>query len=119
MLLHVLAEIEPKVRVFNLDTGYQFAETLELRQRVAERYGIEVELVRPDSSAVEYESEHGGPLYVSNPDRCCYDRKIVPPAAGASPVTTPGSRRFDQSSQRIGPTAQVVGPGPEVWACEN
>ena len=25
---HMLAEIEPRVRVFNLDTGYQFAETL-------------------------------------------------------------------------------------------
>ena len=33
ILLHVLAEIEPRVRVFNLDTGYQFPETLELRDR--------------------------------------------------------------------------------------
>ena len=47
VLLHMLAEIEPRVRVFNLETGYQFAETLALRDRIAERYGIEVELVRP------------------------------------------------------------------------
>ena len=33
VILHMLAEIEPKVRVFNLDTGYQFAETLKLRTR--------------------------------------------------------------------------------------
>ena len=50
VILHMLAEIEPRVRVFNLDTGYQFAETLELRDRIAERYGIEVELVRPDTT---------------------------------------------------------------------
>ena len=25
VLIHLLAEVEPKVRVFNLDTGYQFA----------------------------------------------------------------------------------------------
>jgi phosphoadenosine phosphosulfate reductase len=78
VLLHLLAEIEPSVRVFNLDTGYQFAETLALRDQIAERYGIVVELVRPEASVAEYESQHGGPVYVSNPDQCCYDRKIVP-----------------------------------------
>jgi phosphoadenosine phosphosulfate reductase len=78
ILLHLLAEIEPRVRVFNLDTGYQFAETLELRDRIAERYGIEVEMVRPETKVAEYEARHGGPLYIANPDQCCYDRKIVP-----------------------------------------
>src|SRR5262245_63203572 len=71
VLLHVLAEIEPRVRVFNLDTGYQFAETLELRERIAERYGIEVEMVRSETSVAQYENQHGGPLYVTNPDQCC------------------------------------------------
>lgn len=78
VLLHMLAEIEPRVRVFNLDTGYQFAETLALRDRIAERYGIEVELVRPDTTVAEYERAHSGPLYVSNSDQCCYDRKMIP-----------------------------------------
>ena len=49
-IIHMLAEIQPRVRVFNLDTGYQFAETLELRERIRERYGIAVELVRPDTT---------------------------------------------------------------------
>jgi len=77
-ILHMLAEIEPRVRVFNLDTGYQFAETLALRDRIAERYGIEVELVRPETTVAEYEASQGGPLYVVNPDQCCHDRKLVP-----------------------------------------
>jgi phosphoadenosine phosphosulfate reductase len=77
-LLHLLAAIEPGVRVFNLDTGYQFAETLALRERIRERYGIEVELVRPDQTVAEYEAEHGGPLYRIRPDQCCHDRKILP-----------------------------------------
>src|SRR4051794_19626295 len=47
-ILHMLAEIEPSVRVFNLDTGYQFRETYELRERIRDRYGIEVEYVRPE-----------------------------------------------------------------------
>lgn len=77
-IIHMLAEIDPRVRIFNLETGYQFAETLELRERIKERYGIEVELVKPDLTVAEYEEEHGGPLYTIRPDQCCYDRKIVP-----------------------------------------
>ena len=77
-IIHMLAEIEPSVRIFNLDTGYQFTETLELRDRIRGRYGIEVEMVQPDLSVVEYEEEHGGPLYVHRPEQCCHDRKSIP-----------------------------------------
>jgi phosphoadenosine phosphosulfate reductase len=101
VILHMLAEIEPRVRVFNLETGYQFAETLELRDRIAERYGIEVEFVRPDTTVAEYEARHGGPLYVSAPDQCCHDRKIVPlRRAIAGYDAWLSSIRADQSAHR-------------------
>jgi phosphoadenosine phosphosulfate reductase len=77
-LIHMIAEIEPNLRIFNLDTGYQFSETLQLRDRIKERYGIEVEYIRPELTIAEYEAEHGGPLYRHRPDQCCYDRKILP-----------------------------------------
>jgi phosphoadenosine phosphosulfate reductase len=77
-LIHMFADLAPSVRIFNLDTGYQFPETLELRERIKDRYGIAVELVRPELTAAEYEARHGGPLYVYQPDQCCHDRKIVP-----------------------------------------
>ncbi len=76
VILHLLGEIAPQTHVFNLDTGYQFAETLDLREQVAKRYGIRVELMRPELSVEEYEKLHGGPLYRTNPDQCCRDRKI-------------------------------------------
>jgi len=75
-LIHMLARIAPATPIFNLDTGYQFPETLQLRDRVAHRYGIEVELRRPALSVAAYEKLHGGPLHGTNPDRCCHDRKI-------------------------------------------
>jgi phosphoadenosine phosphosulfate reductase len=78
VLLDMLAGIEPGVRVFNLDTGYQFAETLALRERVRERYGIEVELIRPRESVPEMEARLGGPIYGTRPEECCRMRKIVP-----------------------------------------
>ncbi|MBI2808893.1 MAG: phosphoadenylyl-sulfate reductase [Planctomycetes bacterium] len=77
-IIHMLADIEPRVRIFNLETGYQFQETLQLRERIKTRYGIEVEFIRPELTVSEYEEEHGGPLYVIRPDQCCQDRKIAP-----------------------------------------
>src|SRR5260370_16006035 len=71
-ILHMLAEIEPRVRVFNLETGYQFQETLDVRERIKERYGIEVEYVRPELTVAEYEAEHGGPPYVRPAQPCWY-----------------------------------------------
>ncbi len=108
IIIHMLAEIEPRVRVFNLETGYQFAETLELRDRIAERYGIEVELVRSDTTVEQYEAQHGGPLYIHQPDQCCHDRKIIPlRRAVAGYDAWISSIRADQSSHRAG--ASVVG----------
>jgi phosphoadenosine phosphosulfate reductase len=108
IILHMLAEIEPRVRVFNLETGYQFAETLALRDRIAERYGIEVELIRPDTTVTEYEALHGGPVYAKDPDRCCYDRKIVPlRRAVAGYEAWISAIRGDQSPDRA--RASVVG----------
>jgi phosphoadenosine phosphosulfate reductase len=100
-LIHMLAEIEPGARVFNLETGYQFAETLALRQRIKERYGIEVELVRPELTVARYEKAHGGPLYRTDPDRCCHDRKVLPlrrAVAGADAWIS--AIRADQSALR-------------------
>src|SRR5262245_57025971 len=77
-LIHMLADVAPWVRIFNLDTGYQFPETLELRERIKNRYGIEVEFIRPELTVEEYEAEHGGPLYRIRPDQCCHDRKLAP-----------------------------------------
>lgn len=76
VLIHLLAEIAPETPIFNLDTGYQFPETLAMVERVKERYGIDVALKRPGLSVEEYERIHGGPVYRHNPDQCCYDRKI-------------------------------------------
>jgi len=77
-LMHMLADIEPAVKIINLDTGYQFKETLELRERILQKYGIAVEMVKPDTTVEEYEKQHGGPLYTHRPDQCCLDRKVIP-----------------------------------------
>jgi phosphoadenosine phosphosulfate reductase len=101
VILHYLAQVEPRVYVFNLDTGYQFPETLALRDRIAQRYGIEVDLRQPDTTVAEYEAQHGGPLYKTNPDQCCFDRKVrvLREAAQGFRAWMSGIRR-DQSPDR-------------------
>lgn len=108
VILHMLAEIGPQTHVFNLDTGYQFKETLELRDRIAVRYGIEVELKRPELTVEQYEAKHGGPVYKTNPDQCCFDRKIsVLKAAAAGHHAWITAIRRDQSPDRA--RAAIVG----------
>jgi phosphoadenosine phosphosulfate reductase len=107
-IIHMLAEIAPETPIFNLDTGYQFKETLELRERVQERYGIEVELKRPALSVEEYERINGGPVYKSEPSRCCGDRKIVVLREAAKGMYAWASAiRRDQSPDRA--VAPIIG----------
>ena len=107
-IIHMLSEIEPRVYLFNLDTGYQFKETLELRDRIAQRYGIVVDLKQPAVTVAEYEAMHGGPVYKTNPDQCCADRKIkvLKQAAVGFSAWMSGIRR-DQSPDRA--AAPIVG----------
>jgi phosphoadenosine phosphosulfate reductase len=108
VILAMLAKIAPQTYVFNLDTGYQFQETLDLRDRIAEKYGIEVDLLAPEETVTEYEALHGGPLYRTNPNQCCFDRKIktLQRASEVMHAWMSGIRR-DQSPDRA--QAKIVG----------
>lgn len=108
LILSMLARIEPSVYVFNLDTGYQFPETLELRDRIAEKYGILVDLQRPETTVAQYEAANGGPVYKTDPDRCCGHRKIevLHRVCAGFDAWMSGIRR-DQSPHRAG--APIIG----------
>lgn len=108
VILAMLAKVAPETYVFNLDTGYQFQQTLDLRDRIAERYGIEVDMLQPETSVPEYEALHGGPLYKVDPNQCCFDRKIkvLKQAAQGKHAWMSGIRR-DQSSDRA--QASIIG----------
>lgn len=77
-IIAMLAGITDDVYLFNLDTGYQFPETLETRERLIEKYGLPIHLVRAEQSVAAMEAQHGGPLYTAQPDLCCHIRKVVP-----------------------------------------
>ena len=108
VILALLAKIEPRMHVFNLETGYQFPETLELRERIAQKYGIEVELKKPAITVDQYETLHGGPLHQINPDQGCMDRRIkILQEAVADQHAWRRGIRWDQSRDRA--EAPIVG----------
>jgi phosphoadenosine phosphosulfate reductase len=77
-VMHMASEIRPDVPVLFLNTGFHFAETLALKERLAERLGLRViDLV--GAHTVESQTQEFGPrLYERDPDRCCQINKVEP-----------------------------------------
>ena len=53
VIIALLAEIRPDVRVFAIDTGRLNEETFEVAERVRERFGVAIEWHFPDRLLVE------------------------------------------------------------------
>jgi phosphoadenosine phosphosulfate reductase len=78
VLLDLASRLNPKIRVFVLDTEFLFPETYDLIDRVERRCGISVERVFPDLSPEVQARVHGPALWSRNPDKCCARRKVEP-----------------------------------------
>lgn len=78
VLLDMLWRRGTGARIFTLDTGFLFRETVEFREEVVERYGMEIEVMRPGLTVADQARRFGDKLYNKNPDLCCYIRKVEP-----------------------------------------
>jgi phosphoadenosine phosphosulfate reductase len=78
VLVHMLSEIEPDVRVVEFDTGLLFRETYETRRKLIERYPVRFERIEPELSVEEQAAVHGDRLWERDPDACCGMRKVAP-----------------------------------------
>ncbi len=82
-VLDMMHRIDPKAtRVFTLDTGRLNPETYDLIDEVRAKYKVEIEIMFPDSAAVEkMVREKGVNLFyhsVDNRKLCCGLRKVEP-----------------------------------------
>lgn len=111
VLTHLIAKIDPTVRIFTLDTGRLFPEAYDLIERTNSRYKINMEVYFPDAQKVEkMVSEKGINLFyqsVANRKLCCQIRKIEPlrRALNGMKIWITGLRR-EQSQNRT--TMQLV-----------
>lgn len=63
---------------FTIDTGLLFPETLELKQRLEDHFGMKIESLKPEQTVDEQAAEHGPELWKRHPDTCCVMRKVLP-----------------------------------------
>ena len=78
VLLHLVAEADRAVPVIFVDTLKMFPETLEYRDTLVERLGIEnSEVVTPDPAVLAAKDETGL-RWSYDPDGCCEIRKVEP-----------------------------------------
>jgi len=70
VLAHLLSRIDRTVPVIFLDTGFHFTETYAFKEQFAKRYGLNLIELKPLTDP--------GPLYKTDPDRCCFIRKVEP-----------------------------------------
>ncbi len=77
VVLDLVSQILPEIPVLFLDTGYHFQETLDYRDRMAERLGLNLINVVPEQTVAEQEALFGI-LNQTAPDRCCAMRKVEP-----------------------------------------
>jgi len=77
VLLDMLLAIEPRARVFALDTHVLFPETYALWAEIERRHGIEIEVFEGPTLA-EQAAAHGDALWTRDPSACCALRKVEP-----------------------------------------
>jgi len=78
VLPHLVSRFAPDADVLFLDTGYHFAQTLQTRAEVAERYRLRVLDVRPVQTVAEQDAQYGARLHDRDPNLCCALRKTAP-----------------------------------------
>src|SRR4051794_40649798 len=77
VLLDLLFRIEPKARVFAIDTHYLFPETYELWREIERRYDTRIEVFE-GPSADELAATHGDELWERKPDLYLAIAKVAP-----------------------------------------
>jgi phosphoadenosine phosphosulfate reductase len=65
ILAHMLSEITPEARLFTIDTGVLFPETLATWKRFEERFGLEIEVIDASSPGAPWSREN-----------CCGQAKV-------------------------------------------
>jgi phosphoadenosine phosphosulfate reductase len=115
VLLDMLFAIEPKARVFAIDTHYLFPETYELWREVEQRYDTKIEVYEGPSSS-ELAATHGEKLWERKPDLYLAIAKVEPlvRALGGLDAWVSGIRR-DQAPTRANAPKLAWDAAHELW----
>src|SRR5689334_5756857 len=69
-LIDIATSVDPDIEVVFLDTGFHFAETLNVVKRAMDRYALNLTVLRPDADAPD--------VWAAGSAACCDARKVAP-----------------------------------------
>ena len=95
-LLKFAADVDRAIPVIFLDTGWLFEETLAYRDTLTKMLGLsDIRTIHPLEETLAREDKDRD-LWFSNPDQCCFIRKVEPLARALAPFDAwlNGRKRF-------------------------
>ena len=114
VLLHLIAKISPHSPILFLDTRKLFPETLEYQKELVERLQLtNVEILRPNATAIERSDPHGT-LWQQDNAACCDLRKVDPLKAALVGYDTWISGRKSYQSELRSPLQLFERSGNQV-----
>jgi len=111
VLLHMVAQIDPRTPVIFLDTEMLFDETLQYQKDVAQSLGlIDVRVITPSREAV-FIHDVDGLLHQADTTACCHLRKVKPLADALADFDgwITGRKRFQSGARAAIPVFERDG----------
>ncbi len=111
VLLKFAADVDPAIPVVFLDTGWLFDETLAHRDTLTHLLGLtDVRTIHPREEELAREDKDRE-LWFSDPDRCCFIRKVEPLARALAPFGAwlNGRKRFQGGDRAAIPVVEADG----------
>lgn len=78
VLLHIISRIDKSIPVYFMNTGYHFPETLNFRDEISGKFGLNLINMTSATPKSLQKDEDGRFLFTSDPDYCCYLNKVSP-----------------------------------------
>ncbi|HZB43580.1 MAG TPA: phosphoadenylyl-sulfate reductase [Ilumatobacter sp.] len=97
-LIDIATRVDPDIEVVFLDTGFHFAETLNVVKRAMDRYALNLTVLRPEPDAAD--------LWAAGTKACCDARKVAPLErymVGHADAWLSGLRRADDPARSDAP----------------
>lgn len=109
VLADLAEKYAPAADLVFLDTGYHFAETLDVSDAVEKRYSNRLLRIVPHLTRREQDQQYGKDLYATDPTLCCHMRKVVPlqETLAGYPAWVTGLKRVDAPSRAHTPVLEI------------
>lgn len=128
VLVHLAARAVPDIQVAFIDTGYHFPETLGTADAFAAAEPIRLLRITPRQTVAEQDATEGTNLFATDPDRCCFLRKVEPleSALAGRDAWVTGMRRIDAPTRSdidiitVDPKRDMIKLNPlALWSDEH